>query len=352
MSGVPRHFIIAMRLFAAGALVAPAVAFAPASSSWAQAPDEQVGVRLLEAPQTRVDDPRARQYIIDHLRPTNSITRRFEVTNETNEAKTIRLYAGSARILEDRFVADDGQGSGDLIQWTAVQPGALDLAAGGAGEAAVTIDVPADAADGERYGVVWAELPPSETASGVTLVNRVGIRIYLSVGEGEEPRSDFVIEEFVAARDNDGRPVMRATVVNTGGRALDLTGELKLEDGPGSLSAGPFPVEIGTTLAPGDRAPAVIFLDPELPDGPWTATLTVTSGELSKTATARITFPDEPGTAAPAVKAAPVTGTAWGRTLATIAGLLLLLSFGLFFLFWRRRRRADEEEAERIPART
>ncbi len=348
MSGVLRHLFIA--LLAAGALVAPAVAFAPGVS--AQAPDEQVGIRLLEAPQERVDDPRARQYIIDHLRPTNSITRRFEVTNETNEAKTIKLYAGSARIEQDRFVADEGRGSGDILDWVTVEPDSVEIEAGEAAEATVTIDVPADVADGERYGVVWAELPASATPSGVTLVNRVGIRIYLSVGEGEEPESDFEIEEFIAARNDDARPLIRAVVVNTGGRALDLTGELRLEDGPGSLSAGPFPVELGTTLAPGDSAPAVILLDPELPDGPWTAMLTVSSGELSKSATARITFPEEAGEVAEAVVAKAVIGTAWGRVVATIAGISLLAAAGLFLLFWRRRRRKeDDDEIEPIAAR-
>lgn len=347
MSGVWRHFVRAV--LAAGALVAPAVAFVP--TSWAQPSTEQVGIRLLEAPQERADDPRARQYIVDHLHPTNSITRRFAVTNETADPKTINLYVGSAQIENDRFVADDGRGSGPLIEWATVDPPALDLAAGESGEATVAIDVPTDAPDGERYGVVWAELPASETASGITLVNRVGIRVYLSVGEGEEPESDFVIEEFVAARDDEGRPLMRAQVVNTGGRALDLTGELELDEGPGSLSAGPFPVELGTTLAPGDRGPAVVLLDPELPRGPWTATITISSGELSRSATARITFPDDPGESARPVEAEAVTGTTWGRALVVVAGLLLLLALALGFVLWRRRRSEEEQEIERIPAR-
>jgi len=351
MSGVTRHLLVA--LLAAGALVAPAVAFVPASLASAQERDEQVGIKLLEAPESRAGDPRARQYIIDHLRPTNSIARRFEVRNDTSETKTIKLYPGTASIEQDRFVADDGQGSGRLLEWTTVEPPELELASGESGEGVVRIAVPEDAPEGERYGVVWAELPAAETASGVTLVNRVGIRIYLSVGDGEEPESDFEIEEFIAARNDDGRPVMRATVVNTGGRALDLRGELNLEDGPGSLSAGPFPVELGTTLAPGDRAPALVLLDPALPTGPWTAILTVSSGALSKSATARITFPDEPGEVAQPVEAKPVTGTAWGRALATVAGLSLLVAIGLFFIFWRRRRRKDEdEEIESVPTRT
>ena len=47
------------------------------------------------------------------------------------------------------------------------------------------IDVPVDASAGERYAVVWAEVSaPASAAGGVTLVNRVGVRVYLSVAPG------------------------------------------------------------------------------------------------------------------------------------------------------------------------
>jgi hypothetical protein len=47
----------------------------------------------------------------------------------------------------------------------------------------VTIRVPRDAAPGERYGVVWAETRAGpDSGDGITQVNRVGIRLYLSVG--------------------------------------------------------------------------------------------------------------------------------------------------------------------------
>ena len=52
----------------------------------------------------------------------------------------------------------------------------------------MTIAVPRDAAPGERYGVVWAEVrAAAPAAGGITQVSRVGIRIYLSVGPGGRP---------------------------------------------------------------------------------------------------------------------------------------------------------------------
>src|SRR5213076_2151068 len=96
------------------------------------------------------------------------------------------------------------------------------------------------------------------SGGAANVVNRVGVRVYLSVGEGEEPVSDFTIDALTARRDEDSVPIVETTVTNTGGRAIDLAGSLSLANGPGSLNAGPFDVQIGTTLAPGDSAPAQV----------------------------------------------------------------------------------------------
>jgi hypothetical protein len=47
---------------------------------------------------------------------------------------------------------------------------------------------------------------------------------------------------------------------------------------PGGLSAGPFPADLGTTLAIGAAEPITITLDRQLPDGPWDALVTLRSG--------------------------------------------------------------------------
>jgi hypothetical protein len=164
--------------------------------------------------------------------------------------------------------------------------------------------------------------------------------MYVSVGEGTEPVTDFRIDTLTAARDDGGRPVVRTRVTNTGGRAIDLAGELRLVDGPGSLSAGPFEVQLGTTLAPGDEAPATVQQAEDLPDGPWNATVTVRSGELVKKASATITFPTGPGTSA-----APVVAESVKRqrrvllpVAVALAGMVLagLASYGLRLVRLRR----------------
>jgi hypothetical protein len=295
-----------------------------------------LSIRLLDAPADRRDDPRARIYIVDHLKQGDRIERHVELANGTDAPLTVSVYAAAAKVAGGQFRFGDGHAANDLTRWTRVEPAQLVLPPHGTGTAAVTIAVPADATDGERYGVVWAELPPSGGTAAV--VNRVGVRMYLSVGEGKEPTTDFRIDALTAARDDEGRPLLRTTVTNTGGRAVDLSGELRLRNGPGSLSAGPFDVELGTTLAPGEAAPAVIHLDRDLPAGPWDAVVTVRAGELVKEAKATITFPKGAGATSKPVVAESVRHQR--RVLIPVAvGLATVVLGGLATYGLRLRRR-------------
>ncbi|MEK8109071.1 hypothetical protein NKG94_38515 [Micromonospora sp. M12] len=112
--------------------------------------------------------------------------------------------------------------------------------------------MPSAASRGERYGLVWASATSAPRAGGeVTQIHRVGVRIYLDIGPGGEPVSDFSIGELRPARSPEGALSLTAQVTNTGGRAIDLTGSVTLTDGPADSRAGPFPVVQGVTLPPG-----------------------------------------------------------------------------------------------------
>jgi hypothetical protein len=263
-------------------------------------PAGAIGLRLLDVPVTKQDDPRARIYIVDHLRPGTVIDRRIELTNTTASTAAVALYAAAASIVDGAFLGAGGRAANDLSTWTNVRPDMPDVPAGGRLTATVTITVPRDAAPGERLGVIWAEAR-SASAGGVTQVNRVGIRIYLSIGPGGAPAADFTVDSLTATRTADGRPTIVATVHNTGGRALDMSGTLRLRDGPGGLNAGPYDANLGTTLAIDATEPVTINLDERLPAGPWNAQITLRSGFVERSAHATITFPA--AGAAPTVKA-------------------------------------------------
>ncbi len=160
------------------------------------------------------------------------------------------------------------------------------------------------------------------------------------MGPGGEPASDFAIDSLTASRNSDGTPVVTAEVRNTGGRALDLTGELALTEGPGGLSGGPFPAELGTTLPVGGAAPVTVVLDDQLPDGPWQAVLTLESGLLERSASAEITFPEagDAGAAVPVVS----EQSSWAPLIAGAAAVVLLLV--VLFIIWRRRKKRNSAE--------
>lgn len=340
-----------MRTAGVGALAVLAVLLLAVSPAGAQAggsggPPDGLGIRLLQAPADRAGDPRAQVYVIDHLAPGQTIQRRIEVSNGTGTSRRIRLYPVTAEIDDERgFHLADDESSGAIVEWVRISPGALELADGETGTASVTIAVPADASPGERYGAVLAELPGSP-GGGLAVTARVGIRLYLSIGPGGEPATDFVIEELTAARDTDGLPLVRARVRNTGGRAIDLAGELSLSEGPGGVRAGPFPAELGTTIAPGDHAPMTVVLGADLPAGPWTARIVARSGAVERAAEATISFPEAAGGQAGPVGTTTVSPDQHNVPFLLRSGALglLLLALALWWVVGRRRSRDEQPD--------
>lgn len=305
-----------------------------------------IGIRLLDAPADRRNDPRARVYIVDHVSPGATFSRKVEVDNDTQAAVDLALYAVGSEIAKGSFTPYTGRTPDELSTWMTVEPATVHLAPGAKATAVVRLVVPADAAPGERYAAVMAE-KSGRSAAGIAINDRVGIRTYLDVGTGGEPASDFTVDALTPARDAAGRPVVKATVHNTGGRALDMSGTLTLSSGPGGLSAGPFPAELGTTLGIGQSSPVTVILDKALPPGPWKARIDLKSGLLERAAEATITFPQAAATSSPPVTAKAVPLTKDFNVLVPIAvGLIVLVLAGLLWLLWRRRRRRDDDEQQ------
>lgn len=331
-----------MRLRPLLAVTALTLAALPAFGSGA-ASSGGLSIRLVDAPTSLRDDPRAHIYIIDHVAAGTVLHRTIEVGDTTQQPLSASLYVGGAAIDKGVFAPTDKGVPSELGSWSSVTPSSVSLRPNEAKQAKVTIAVPKGAADGERYGVIWAELPVSG-GGAVKAINRVGIRIYLSVGNGSAPASDFAIEQLQASRTQDGIPVVSATVRNTGGRALDMSGQLSLGNGPGGLSAGPFPAKLGTTLGIGQTEPVTIPLSKAITNGPWKATLTLKSDLVSHTATAEITFP-APGATAPPVKAKASDTPASSPWTAVAIVMIALLAVLLVLAALRHRRSSRRRTA-------
>ncbi|MFF4232644.1 peptidase [Streptomyces sp. NPDC001820] len=250
-----------------------------------------MGIRLLEAPVARRNDPRARMYIIDHLKPGTTIKRKIEVSNKSSAPRRINLYAAAASIENQGFTFAPRRTANELTRWTRVEPATANLDPHSRAKAEITINVPRTAQAGERYAVVWAESSAAADAThNIAGIARVGVRIYLDIGPGGERVADFKIEKMNGTRDKQGRGSVTAAVRNLGRRALDLNGTLGLRDGPGGISAGPFRAASGVTLAAYGTGIVTVPLDPGLPDGPWKAGLTLRSGTVQRTRTATVTL--------------------------------------------------------------
>jgi hypothetical protein len=297
-----------------------------------------VGVRLLDVQADAVNNPRAREYIVDALAPGTTIHRRMEVSNTTTSAQHVAVYAAAAVITGGSFVGAAARTANDLSTWTTMSRPSLDVAAGATAVDTITVAIPPTASPGERYAVVWASVSNAGDGGNIDMVNRVGIRMYVYVG-GTNPATSFTVDTLTGQRSSAGHPLVRAVVHNTGGRAVDFSGTLTLSAVTGGLTGGPYPAQLGTSLAPGQSEPVWFELTDQVGDGPWNATVTLRSGLNQQTFRAQITFPHAPGTG-PAAAAHPASSGIGVDTVLTSAILILLVATlaALAIITYRRRR--------------
>jgi len=330
--------MIAHRALAAAALAAAALAVAagPAAAGPARqavhAPARgSIGIRLVTVPVSERADPRARLYIIDRLKPGAVIRRRIQVLSTSASAARLSIYAAAAAIGHGQFLFAPGQQQNLMTTWVHLSRPVLRLAAGHSAQVTVAIRVPRNAPPGEQYGVIWAaDRGANPGHANISLVSRVGVRIYLSVGPGNPPASNFTITAPATSRGARGRAIVTVRARNTGGRAVDITGTLTLTGGPGGLQAGPILLASDATLAPGQSAPVTFALSPAIPPGPWRALVTLRSGLIVRTEQSTIDF----SARAPSTAGFPIMS--WGA--AGVAVLALIIIAGAITRAHRHRR--------------
>ncbi len=282
------------RLLSMLLLVTAAGTLSPAATALAlPVPGPAFGVRLYDIPVIDAHNPRGLRYIIDFLHPGMVIHRRILILNQEPQTTRFSVYPGAARIARGAFVGDAGATRSELTGWISVQHPAVRLAPQASTLDMVTIRVPRLATRGEHYGVIWvqqAALVRSAAGTEIREVARVGIRIYLFVGHGGLPPTKFVITSLTGHRSPRGQPYLVAKVHNTGQRAVDLSGELRLTDGPSGITAGPFQEQQVVTLAPGQDGSLIFVASKSLPDGSWRAAVSLVSGLNTSAAQSTVQF--------------------------------------------------------------
>ena len=337
------RFLAAPVLVVALALLVPTGTADGAPSGTQGSSTGSFGVRLVPAPGAPPTDPLARLYIVETMAAGTSITRSIDVLNGTASALDVAVYAAAATDVRGKFDFAPGRNANQLSEWTAVEYGMVHVAPGSSVADTFSIRVPQGAASGERTAVLWAEVSSAGSRSGgVTLVNRVGVRLYISVGTGGPVSSDFAIGPITATRNRAGTPSIGAVLYDSSTGTFDVYGTLTLTDGPGGLGAGPFAVAGGSVLTPGASSELTVPFRRGIPRGPWRAHLVLTNGIVDRSATATVTFP-------------PTEVVSDGRTPAPVVLLVLLvlvllavLAVTVRLVDRRRRGRADG----RSPARS
>jgi hypothetical protein len=291
-----RRLLGTMLLAMVGASVTLAVAPAAVAASATQPkapPAQGFGTRLVDVPVSEANNPRGLRYIIDYLPTGTTIHRRILVTNSETRTAHFTVYPDAAQISDEKFTGGAGATRSELTGWISVQHPSVTLAPGASEMDMITIKVPLGATRGEHYGVIWVQQEAyvrGANGFGVNEIDRVGIRIYLAVGRGGAPPTVFAIASMTGSRSAQGQPSLVVHVDNTGGRAVDLDGTVRLTGGPGGTSAGPFPSQQIITLAPGQSGNMSFAPPKSLPDGPWQAKVTLVSGITTGTATGTVQF--------------------------------------------------------------
>jgi hypothetical protein len=322
-----RLFSTIMLAVAAGTLSPAATAVASPHSRGGQG----FGVRLVDVPVDEARNPRALRYIIDYLPTGTVIHRRIFIMNAEPGKAHFTVYPDAATISGGLFTGDGGETRSELTGWISVQHPSVTLGPESSVTDMITIKVPPGATRGEHYAVIWVQQEAYARASGgvgVNEISRVGVRVYLAVGRGGAPPTAFAIESVTGHRSASGQPSISAKVDNTGQRAIDVSGTVRLADGPGNTSAGPFRSQQIITLAPGQSGTMTFALPKTLPTGPWRATVAMVSGLTRRTTTATVQL------SALQTAQAGLPGLAWvGLAVAVLAFMLAVAAVAL-----RRRR--------------
>jgi hypothetical protein len=169
-----------MRLPLLGLAVLAAFALPVAASAAGQG---GITARLIAAPGASSKDPLARVAVVAKLAAGTTISRTVEISNTTASPAALTVYPAAASNVSGRFAFAAGHTQNELSSWIHVSDPALRLLPRERATETVTIAMPKGATVGERTAVVWTEIRAT-ASTGVELVNRVGVRVYLLDGAG------------------------------------------------------------------------------------------------------------------------------------------------------------------------
>lgn len=158
----------------------------------------------------------------------------FELTNRSAASAKFRLHTADFTLGADYSVAfQDELQPGSCRPWVAIERPEVDLPGGGTIRYRFEVQVPRDAPAGEcRFGILIEGEEPAVAQSGalrLPIVGRIGIIVYLIVGEGK-PQIEVFGPQLVTL---NGQKVPALRVHNAGNAHARLSGFLSGTDAQG-----------------------------------------------------------------------------------------------------------------------
>ncbi|HVF75962.1 MAG TPA: hypothetical protein VM938_13030 [Acidimicrobiales bacterium] len=204
------------------ALVAPPPASAAENAEFSLRPDR---------PATA--EARDRSYVVRTVEPGAEFSDRLLAVNLTDKPIELDVAPVDATITGDGQFAPGTATQADG-RWLTVTPARVRVPARGTTPVSVRVKVPADAAEGDHIAAVVAQKAGPPTGSGnVQLVQRVGVRVYLTVqsAAGESGRTGGLARTFEFKDLRWAGDAFEVDVQNTGDLLVEPLGTLTISRG-------------------------------------------------------------------------------------------------------------------------
>lgn len=280
-----------------------------------------------------------------NVNPGHEIRDGLVIGNRGKKPLTLKLYAADAFTTDEGgydILGEDEKTSG-VGAWIRINHAQVTVAPGREAQIPFTITVPDKAQPGDHAGGIVSVLERDNAAAGMTINQRVGLRVRLRVSGDLEPRLEIEDTKLSFAGgsfnpSSRGDAVLTYTVRNTGNAVLAATQEASAS-GP----FGAFRVKTGTLpdtppLLPGDTWQVKVPIEDV--HGLFWLTGQVTLTPYLTDAAGGVTTLDSVSDTTRDITAP------WALLLTVLA--LLALGYGSVRWFIRRRRRAARRSEARV----
>lgn len=269
---------------------------------------------------------RDRSYVVRTVRPGVELTDRLEAVNLTGAPLDLSLAAVDSVVGPDGSFAPGTERTAEGA-WLEVTPAQVRIPARGTAPVELRIRVPADAAPGDHIATVVAQKAGAPSGGGVQFVQRVGVRVYLTV---ERRQGGVGARSFeLRALRWVGAPKARAfeaEVVNNGDLLVEPLGTLTLRRG--DLGADTDVPVLGTVPA-GEARALRLTVPGELEPGRYEAHLRLRDVQGGPEQEQRVSFT--------VGKESPDDDAGFPFAAALIAALCLAAAVLILLRFWRRK---------------